>query len=593
MVNFLNKFMKRYFQIGRGLLFLALILMSGTVFGQNRADTLKTKHAENVTVYGTSKPVIQKAYKINQVPKLPKFELPSTTFQDNFVGQEMPTTIAMKPLKPSLINEQIRETSWNNIFRTGFGSRISPYAEFFHSSGKESSYRFNIHLYHYSSFENIKNYLPSPYSNTSAVADFEKYFTYHILGFKAAYELNTNRYYGHETTNDTVPFNKNDNQFKQRYQKGSFAIDYSSSYRDFDKLHHRIYASTYYISDIRGTSELFVGGSFDVHKSFQVYNLFNHQALGLQGKYSFYREKTNLGQSQDNYIDGLPYFNARFGMIAFKAGINVQWLESYNNAKLHVFPLLDVKFNAIPQRFSLFAGVTGGLKKNSLEMLSKENPFLSSYNNKYYWQNTRLEFYGGFKGNIARKLDFDVHASYRTFENMAFFDYPAINGQDSTLSDALNPLTYLNTFNVSYAGGNLVSVSAGFTFVNSSSVKIWLLGNYNHYQLDNGYLPIYKPLKEIRFGCSVRTSEKIRPWIEAYYMGIRWASRPMTLASGSTTIFYELPAYYNINFGGNYQINTQLSAFLRVINLLNQQYMQFNDYPVAGLEVMAGVSYRF
>lgn len=592
LLNTLNIFMMKHVRIGKGLLLIALMVITCQVFGQNNADSLNPKHQENVTVYGTSKPVIQRAYKINQRPQLPEIEVRAAGFHDDFTGQEMPTTIAMKPIEPTLINEEIKGTAWNNIFRLGFGSRISPYAEFFHSSGVESSYRFNVHLYHYSSFKNIKNYLPSPYSNTSAEADFEKYFDYHILGFKAAYELNTNRYYGHKTSNDTVAFNKNDSRFKQRYQEGSFSIDYASTYRDFDKLHHRFHTSIYYISDIRGTSELFAGGYFNIHKSFEVYNLFNHQELGLTANYSFYQEKTAFTQNRDNYIGSLPYFDAKYGVIAFKAGVHVQWLMSYH-VKLHFYPELSVKLNAIPKRFSLYAGVTGGLKKNSLEELSRENPFLSSYNNEFRWQNTKLEFYGGIKGNIAKKLDFDFHASYRAFVDMAFFDYPQFTGPDSTSVAGLNPVDYLNTFNVNYGSGNLASFSGGFTFVNSSSVKIWLLGNYNRYQMDDNYRPLYKPLKEIRFGCSVRMSKKVRPWIEAYYMGARWASHQGTGSPGSASYFYQLPAYYDINFGSDYQINTQLSAFLKVTNLLNREYMQFNACPAPGLEVMIGASCRF
>jgi hypothetical protein len=583
----------RYIKTGSGLIFSAMMFMSLSVFGQNKADSLNPRHQENVTVYGTSKPVIQKAYKINQKPALPKVEVPPVTFTDDFTGQELPTSIILQPIKPTLITEEIKNTSWNNVLRLGAGSQISPYAEFFHSSGVESSYRFNVHLYHYSSFANISNYLPSPYSNTSAEVDFEKYFDYHILGFKAAYKLNSNRYYGHETSNDTVPFIKSDNRFKQRYQEGSFAIDYASTYRNFDKLHHHIHAATYYIWDLRNTSELFAGLNFDVHKAFEVYNVFNHQQLGIEGNYSLYQEKTNLGQNRDNYIAGMPYFDAKYGMVSFRAGVNVQWLMSYD-VKLHFYPYLDAKLNVIPQRFTLFGGVKGGLKKNSLQALSEENPFLLSYNNAYRWQNNKLQFYGGFKGNIAKKLDFEVRAGYQTFQDMAFFDYPLFSSADSTLLTGPNPLSYLNAFNVKYASGNLMAFSAGLTFVNSSTVKIWLLGNYNHYNLDGNFRPLYKPLKEVRFGCSIRMSGKFRPWIEAYYMGSRWASHQLTSSgTGSSSYFYELPAYYNINFGSDYQISTQLSAFLKVTNLLDKKYLQFNEYPVKGLEIMVGAGYRF
>ncbi len=584
---------KRYLNWGGRLVFSWLMVLGGKAFGQHQADSLTTKHQENVTVYGTSSPVIQKAYKINQKPVFPKFSVPTVTFKDDFTGQELPTTITLQPIKPALIKEEIRNTSWNNVLRLGAGSQLSPYAEFFHSSGVESSYRFNVHLYHYSSFANIKDYLPAPYSNTSAEVDFEKYFDYHILGFKAEYKLDANRYYGHETSGDTAAFVKSDNRFKQQYQEASFAVDYASTYRNFDKLHHRIQASAYYIRDLRNTSEFFAGFHFDVHKAFEVYNVFNHQQLGITGKYALYQEHTNKGQNRDNYIAGMPYFDAKYGIVSFRAGVNVQWLMSYQ-VKLHFYPYLDAKFNLIPQRFTVLGGIKGGLKKNSLESLSGENPFISSYNNEYRWQNNKLEFYGGLKGSIAGKLDFELRAGYQTFQDMAFFDYPMFSSPDSLLLAGPNPLGYLNAFNAKYASGNLMAFSGGITYVNSSTVKIWLLGNYNRYHMDGNFYPLYKPLKEIRFGFSVRMSGKFRPWVEAYYMGNRWASYQLTSSgTGFSSYYYQLPSYYDLNFGSDYQITHQVSAFLKITNLLNNKYLQFNDYPVKGLEIMVGAGFRF
>jgi len=598
-------FTRKYLKGVTVLLFSALLMRIFPAFGQNTSDSLNQKHVENVTVYGTSKPIIQKAYKINQKPQFPKIHMNTFVhFKDNFTGMEAPTTITLQPIKPKLISGEIKGTVWNNIIRAGLGSRISPYVEFFHSGGVESSYRFHVHLYHFSSYKNIKNYLPSPYSNNRFETDFEKYFDYHILNFKAVYKLNRNRYYGHETSRDTVGFNPKDSQFKQRYQEGDFAINYTSTYRNFDKLHHRIHAETYYLWDLRNVSELFAGLNFDIHKSFAVYNLFNHQQVGLESKYSYYREQpgVNANKATDKYLNGVPYFAAKYGIIAFKAGLNIQWLKAFNqnglgvnHVKLHFYPLLRIKVNVIPRRLSLFGGVRGGLSKNSLKKLAAENPFLYSFNNEYRWQNTKLEFYGGLKGNIAHKLDFDFHTSYRTFKDMAFFDYPEFisSTHNSPYSDGMNPISYLNAFNIRYASGNLTAFSAGLTFVNSSSVKVWLVGNFNHYQMDNHYRPVYKPLKEVRLGCSVKVSKKIRPWIEAYYNGTRWASRSIIGSGSQISYYYQLPAYYDINLGSDYPINTQLSAFLKVTNLLNQKYMQFNSYPVPGLEIMVGASYKF
>lgn len=590
-------FTMKYQKISSSLFIIVLIMGTFSAYSQGTADTLKQNNSENVTIYGTSRPVIRRAYKINKMPKLTTMKLPVSHFNDNFGGQETPTKISLQSIKPTLIKEYIKGSNWDNVVRVGLGSRISPYAEFFHSSGIKSSYRLNAHLYHYSSFKNIKNYLPSPYSRTLAEVGFHKYFEYHVLGLQASYSLNTNRYYGHNTSKDTISYNKNSSQFKQDYQLGSFSADFASNYRNFDKLHYLIRATTYYFSNKHGTSELHAGLDFDFHKAFQVSNLFNHQQLGFEGVYSFYQEKNSYYGDKEHYVRALPYFDAKYGSISFKAGLNVQWLMS-NAVKLHFYPYLDVKLSLLSERLSLFAGLKGGMKKNSFKELSKQNPYLSSYDNYFRWQNNKIVVYGGFKGNIAKKLNFELRAGYKTFQDMAFFDYPTFINPNNPIYSTANPVGFpgyfINAFNIHYSGGNMVELSGGLTYVNSQTLKIWLLGNYNHYNLSHNYLPLYKPLKEVRLGCAFKINSKIRPWFEVYYMGTRWASHQFlgsAVAYGS--YFYELPSYLDINFGGNYQIDKQLSAFLKVSNLLNQQYKQFNEYPVAGLEVMLGAAYRF
>ena len=76
------------------------------------------------------------------------------------------------------------------------------------------------------------------------------------------------------------------------------------------------------------------------------------------------------------------------------------------------------------------------------------------------------------------------------------------------------------------------------------------------------------------------------------YVGKRWATMQMSYPVLSSNI-YELDAYTDINLGVEYQLNKQFSAFVRATNLLNKQYLRFNNYPVAGLEIMLGVSYKF
>jgi len=101
----------------------------------------------------------------------------------------------------------------------------------------------------------------------------------------------------------------------------------------------------------------------------------------------------------------------------------------------------------------------------------------------------------------------------------------------------------------------------------------------------------------MRLGISYQI-KKIKPWVEVNFMGSRWAEKEQQgiawfVSTNSQSPYYKLDRYFDINLGAEYHIDKQLSGFIRVTNLLNKHYYRFEEYPVAGLEIMVGIRYRF
>jgi len=589
----------RIVRINKFLLLVFGILLVSTVFGQNKADTLKQKNNESVTIYGTSRPVTAEALKISLRPQAPALEISTVPLATGFPDMKVPASIQLKAIKPSLqirVSQQVK--NWKNLLTLGLGSRISPLLEYFYSGGKPKKYLLTVHLFHHSSFLNIKNYLPSPYTYSKAGISYDKYFRYHVLAISSSYRISTNRYYGYNTAGDTLHFDKNDPSLKQYYQLATFGVKYASSYRYIYKLHHLFRANSYYLSDRHGMSEFNTHFYFDLHKGFRVSKIFNHQQLGLEGDFDYYRNSASLLQAryrtlQDYYVRVLPYFDARYGIFSFKAGLNFEWLKQ-KEARLHFYPYLHVNVNVAPGVFSFFGGVDGGLKKNSLLDLSRLNPYLNSEQNQFYWENTKFEAFGGFRGNIARRFGFEVRAAYRKFSNMAYFDY-LYYFMNSFRNSPFSNLMIKNQFYVFYAKGNVFDLTGSLTYGNTPNLDIWLKGEYHKYSVERYVKLYYKPLFSMRLGASYLINKKVKPWVEVFYMGKRLASH--SVYGFSNCVFlnsdYYLSRYFDIDLGMDYHIDRQLTGFFRITNLLNKQYFRYNGYPVAGLEVMVGIRYRF
>ncbi len=588
--------MKRI-QINKLLFLASCILLSSAVFGQSKADTLRQKHNESVTIYGSSRPVTGQALKIDRKPQVPVLEMSTVALKPGFADIKVPTAIHLKEIRPdSHIAITQKTAPWKNLLTLGIGSRISPLLEYFYSGGKPKHYLLTVHMLHHSSFLNIKNYLPSPYTYSKAGISYDKYFRYHVLNIRGNYRISSNRYYGYNTKDDTLKFDKNDTSLKQYYQVARFGVKFSSSYRNNYKLHHLFRANTYYLSDKHGMSETNVHFDFDLHKGFSVSEIFNHQQLGLKGSFDYFGNRTAASYfgnklKEDYFARVLPYFDARYGIFSFKAGLNFEWLKQ-DSGKLHFYPYLHVNVNVAPGVFSFFAGLDGGLRKNSYLDLSRLNPYLGSSENNFLWENTQFQAFGGFRGNIARRFGFEFRVGYRKFENMAYFDHRSFL-VEPWLNSSISIAPLKNEFYVYYANGHVFDLSGSLTYANTPNLNIWLKGQYHSYSLEASLKPLYKPLFSMSFGASYLINGRIKPWIEVYYMDKQWATHYLSNLYLLTNPYYYLDRYFDINLGAEYHIDKQLTGFIRVTNLLNKQYFRFDGYPVAGLEIMVGVRYRF
>ncbi len=581
-----TKHMKRIDK--RKIILTIAIIAGGLYHTQIKAQTknnLSRSHNESVNIYGTFNPVIGEAYKLNFKPGNFVPHIEQSTFDIEPAVSTLPTDIMLKPVKPATLRIGKRTKSYENYLIAGLGSRITPYAEYFHSSGKRNSYKLDFHLFHLSSFKNIDDYLPSPFTSTAAQLGVEKYFRYHSLGINGSYGFNTNRYYGFKPSDfPGTNIDQNHPNLKQAYNSARLEIELKSRYKNNDKIAHTVKLGSYYYFDKYGTAEINADMKFDAHKAFSVSDLLDYQRLGAEGAFQFYRNSDSLNAgTNDIYARFMPYFGFKYDFVSFKTGLDFA-LQDSDSLKFHFYPYLHASLNLVPEVVTVFAGIDGGLQKNSYKKLTKENPFLSSIPGKFLWTNNKINLFAGIKGSVAGRFGFYFKYTYNKFDNMAFFDYDAL---------PFAPVVpwYKNEFVVSYSSGSSNIFEAGLNYREGETIKVWLNGFFNSYNLDNGAIAYFKPKIKVNFGAEVSINDKIKPYIELWYTGQRDGA--VKNSGGPTLNSITLDPYLDLNTGIKYAITDRLSIFLEITNLLNKKYMLFTDYPVGGIQVMGGVTYRF
>ncbi len=557
------------------ILLLPVFMLALSLHAQNT----QTGHNEQVVIVGSVDPSVNQSYKISLSPEPP--ELPSITNDFVFtpINKNFYAPITFKAIKPASIRAGKPGDIYNNLIKAGFGSRLTPYAELFHSQTHKGKFRFDARLKHISTFGKIEGYSSAPYSSTVAELGFDKFFRYQTLSFNAGYRYNTNRYYFPES--DYPSANSDSAILKQAYNLAFFDTKFVSHYKSNDKLHHTIGLKTYYYFDKHQSSELSAALNFDFHKSFHVTDLSEYQYLGIDGNIEYYGNNDSTLSTSDIFVDATPYFRAGFGIFRFKAGIRLAYLKADSVSKFRVFPDIEVSMNLLPEYLQLYAGLDGGYKKNSYRKLSEENPFISSVIPDT-WTNNKIGFFGGLKGNVGKQVGFDVKAAWTFFENDYFYfnEFP-------TLTMPIVNNDYKNEFLIVTDTGSLFTMTARLSYSVTRKIDLYASYEYNSYSLNTYKKPFGRLLSQVKAGGSYLINNKFKPWVEVIYVGKRWA------AMGSTSSFYELSGFTDINVGLDYFHNENFSAFLRVTNLLNHEYDYYYLHPAYGIEFMLGIAYRF
>jgi len=194
-----------------------------------------------------------------------------------------------------------------------------------------------------------------------------------------------------------------------------------------------------------------------------------------------------------------------------------------------------------------------------------------------------MRVFGGFRGNVAHKVNYSIQGSWKKFNNMYFF----IN--EPQIIPGFISIYPQNKFITVFDKGSRVSLDAQVTYTVQKSVKVWVGGQINSYSLDSLEQPYHKPLSNFQLGASFVIKQKLTVETELFGSGKRHA---LDVASFSINEVI-LDPYIDFNLSLNYQLNDQFSVWLNGTNLLNNQYQRYYQYPVQGWQVMGGITYRF
>ena len=528
-----------------------------------------------VSVVKSFHPTIADAYKINDMP-IVKDSIPPAPQLTYFINSKKvftPFTVETLP-SAKMVGEPLTKL-YHSFVKVGAGNYNTPYAEIFYTNGRSKDISYGTHLKHFSSRADMEGYGFGGSSDTRIELFGKKFFRKHTLTANLDYDRNVIHYYGYDTS--IVHLSDNDS-IKQRYSNIGGNVSLQSHYTDSVHLNYLLNLKYYNLTDFYKTSEnnVYVAGDFSGYLEKQLV----HVPITVD----YYNNKSTADTTNSVLIGLAPYISASGEKWNTRIGVGISLEGNQNDKSRFLFyPNIDFNYNVVENIIIPYAGLSGGLKKNSLKTLTDENPFLVP-NPRMKNTNTKWEMYGGLRGSISKTLSYNARTSYKKSDDLYFF----VNDN----SDGV-----IKGFNVVYDDATIWNIHGELQFQSAEKIKLIAKCDYNKYTMATELKPWHRPALQFSFSANYNLKNKIVLSADVFVIGKRFAYTPSQGQGLGVIVVYtsinELKTIVDANLSLEYRYSKKLSAFANLNNLGFKRYEIWNNYPSYKFNFLAGVSVGF
>jgi hypothetical protein len=584
-------------------IFRLLILVSFSGFAQKNDSDIGD---QEINITKDRKIVLPPANRIlEKIPSQSAITIPERSFNYNF-NDYKPDGIKESKFTPTILNpetggnKKTADETYTSLIRLGAGNYGRIFGETYLNSDPESPLRFGLHYLHNSNSIGPKDDFLSSRMNTGG----NLYANYFAEAFKltadVAFQQDRINYYGYpldlkpyiETTlSKSQQRKERDKLIGQRLNRYQFGIGIDNVIPDskFDyKLNTALrYFSSNQFSKSQNSSNSPEGKFFpflrenDWFSHLEAYFPIIDKSFvaKVEGEASILqiRDDYDLLKTQKynrNLYKIFPSFTYNNDVISATVGFRgVNQYEGLTaTAYSKGYPVANFTYKT-GGGINVFVGLDGDFNRNTLWALTQENPFL--YNNTEV-KNTEkpLEVYIGSKGEIIGGINYNVKASYNQYKNLFFYN------NNSVISEKFD-LVYEPEKSTVYTFNG----EANYPF--SEMYKTGINLNYNYYDLKTLEKPFHRPAFTAKWNNSLYFSDKLLATSTFFFQSNVYAKNPIS------TDIKKLPAIFDLNFELDYFFGKQFSGFIKLNNVFNKKYEQYQFYPKQGFNFLCGLNYIF
>ena len=515
-------------------------------------------------------PEIAKATKISESPVIVDSTQKIPTLNYNINSKKVNTTFELEPIGAAKMEGEPLQKLYSNLAKAGIGNYTTPYFEYFFNNQRSKEHSYGARYKFIGSWATLADKAFSGYNDNELELYGKKFLKKHTLWGDAAYYRNVVHAYGFDTTGHDM----NSHYIFERYNFIQGRAGLKSHFTDSSKINHDLQMRFYNFSDFYKSSETNFKAQGELSGFFEGQHI-----KGIAGV-DFYNNKT-AGDTLNNTILFLNP-SAIMGGDKWTASIGVDLrVDIADESKFYFFGNFSASYDPFDHILIPYAGLTGGLDRNSYRSLALENPFIVP-DIKLMNSSRKYEFFAGLRGSVSSNSSYNARVSYAGVNAMPLF----VNDTTEILQ---------NRFNAVYDTVTVLNVHGELMIQHSEKLKLIMKGDYNVYNTEVELKPWHKPALELAFSANYNIRDKIIAKADVFVIGKQYARTFSydSTASRNIVVPKELKGIADINLGVEYRYSRIMSAWINFNNIGATRYYRWNNYPLQRFNVMAGVSFAF
>lgn len=554
------------------LLFFILLTGTGVLRAQNNVT-------EQVEVKRQFKPVLGNSVKIRKSPYFPDEPAKVAQLALGFKDISLKSDTAANSISADSLQRR-DSTKFPPIYlELGAGNHSTVLGGLYLSSRPSPKGSFSANYRHLSLSGPLQN---QKYSTDQVNLDGRKNFNDNFLSAHLGLDIKSNPFYGY----DNIIFSFSPSQAQQVFKNFQARMELGKLADTAEGIHYFAKLGGYYLGDSYNEKENhldFLGGIG-----------YSKGNLGLNLKVDYQNNTLNTNPQNFNTSVGRlePSVTLFSDKLKIELGLKIAY-ELGDRNSVYIFPDLYLDLQ-LAEGFTAYGGLKGDILQNTFKGLTQINPYLlgvngNALNQNFLLQNTKqtILVYGGIKGAINPELDYKAQIDISQMDRLAFFVNTYHTPDNFTLVYDGNKTIFTKLYGeINYLSSDQLRFNSNLTINSyklSSLAKPW-------------YTPSFKWENQVHFN-------PVKNWYfnsSLFVVGTQYAQQastgfPESNIYNSTIVNNEIQIkpYIDFNLGIEYRVSKKIGVFVQGNNLLNKQYLQFFNYPVIGLNVLAGLSIRF